>query len=388
MFASRTNWNLASNRFAAALERLRSSGRETLDLTVSNPTACGLKYPDDLLRPLAEGQSLTYEPVARGVLSAREAVCRYYAELPNPVEVSPEDVFLTTSTSEAYSFVMRLLCEPQDEVLVPHPGYPLFDFLASINDIKLRPYHLLYDHGWHLDLHALRQSITPRAKALAVVHPNNPTGSFVKTEEAKELSAICAAHNRALIVDEVFLDYAFESGEEWSFTTNGDALTFTLSGLSKISGLPQIKLAWCVVSGPEKLKAAAISRLEVIADTYLSLNAPVQRAAPQLLQFRHSFQEQLKQRLSANLEELDKQLAGQQSCSRLRVEGGWYAVLRVPVTRSDEELAIELMQRQSVLVHPGHFFDFSNDGYLIVSLMTPEEIFKAGINGIIAVLND
>jgi alanine-synthesizing transaminase len=388
VFASRTNWNLSTNRFSSTLEKLRNSGREILDLTVSNPTDCGLTYPPDLLDLLRDPAALNYEPTPKGLLLAREAVCHYYAELPQPVEIHPHDVFLTTSTSEAYSFVMRLLCDPHDEIMVPHPGYPLFEFLAGVNDVCLRPYQLLYDHGWHLDLHAIRQNVTPHTKAIALVHPNNPTGSFVKREEARELSAFAAAMDRALVVDEVFLDYAFETGESWSFAGNEQALTFTLSGLSKVSGLPQIKLAWCVVSGPEKQKMDAISRLEIIADTYLSLNAPVQRATPRLLEFRKDFQSQLKARLDANLRELDRQLAEQQNVSRLRCEGGWYVVLRVPITRTDEELALELMERQSVLVHPGHFFDFPHDGYLIVSLMTQEVTFQQGIAGIIALLAD
>lgn len=387
MFASRTNWDLAANRYSETLARLRASGRELLDLTVSNPTDCGLPYQADLLKSFTAPGAMTYQPEAKGLRGAREAVTRYYAELPSPVAIDPDDIFLTTSTSEAYSFVMRLLCEPGDEIMVPHPGYPLFDFLAGINDVKRRPYSLLYDHGWHADIHSLRQTLSPRTKAIAVVHPNNPTGSFVKRDEAKQLTSICAGHNLALIADEVFLDYAFETGEQWSFAANEGALTFTLSGLSKIAGLPQIKFAWCVVSGPEELKREAIRRLEVIADTYLSLNAPVQHAAHELLESRRQFQPRLKTRLSFNLQELDSQLAKQGSCSRLRVEGGWYAVLRVPATRSDEELALELMEKESVLVHPGHFFDFPQDGYLVLSLMTPVPSFKSGLERILGFFN-
>jgi len=306
--------------------------------------------------------------------SAREAIAQYYASM-----VDPESLILTTSTSEGYSFVFRLLCNPGDEILVPKPSYPLFDFLAELEDVKLVPYPLIYDHGWQIDFHSLEAVLTANARAIVLVHPNNPTGSYINAQERQRLNELCRQHQLALIVDEVFLDYSHDGQPQPTFTANHETLTFTLSGISKISALPQMKLAWIAVSGPPTDAAAAMQRLEVIADTYLSLNAPVQLAAPGLLDQRKTIQPQLMHRIRVNLAELDRQLARQQSCSRLEVQGGWYAVLRIPATHSDEDFAIELLRRASVLVHPGHFYDFPNDGYLVLSLISPEHEFCTGI---------
>lgn len=377
MFSRRTNWNLAPNRYTRAVEEHRRAGREMLDLTASNPTTIGLQYDDRLLGEFANSAALRYSPEARGLRSAREAVSAYYAA--RGEEVSPDNLILTTSTSEAYSFVFRLLCDPGEEVLVPSPGYPLFDFLAEIQDVKLKSYALLYDHGWHVDLHSVRTSIGANTRAVMAIHPNNPTGSYVHTNEATELNTLCAEKGMALVIDEVFLDFGHDGRTRPSFAMNRGALTFTLSGLSKIAGLPQMKVAWIAVSGPDEVVKTALERLEVIADTYLSMNAPTQLAVPAMLAARESFQRQLMTRVRANLVVLDEQLARQSLCNRLEVEAGWYAALRVPVTRSDEQLAIELLDR-GVLVHPGHFYDFPTNGYLVVSLITPEQEFREGIS--------
>ncbi len=383
MFAKRTNWNLAPNRLSEALAAHRAAGKPLLDLTVSNPTECGFEYDRSaILDALSNPAALTYEPNPKGLESARRAVASYYADRGD--DVSPEDVFLTTSTSEAYSYVFRTLCNPGDELLIPSPSYPLFDFLADIQDVSLVRYPLLYDHGWQIDFHALEQAITPRTRGVIVVHPNNPTGNFVKPAEMARLSAICPARQVAIIADEVFLDFALDGNRAASFAANSGALTFTLSGLSKISGLPQMKAAWLVVSGPQPWKREALARLEVIADTYLSVNAPVQLAIPRFLEQRHAFQEQVTSRVQRNLAELDRQLSAQKFCSRLKVEGGWCAVFRVPATRSDEDLAVELLTTQGVSVHPGHFYDFPSDGYLVVSLITPEQTFAAGITKVLS----
>jgi aspartate/methionine/tyrosine aminotransferase len=318
-----------------------------------------------------------------GLKSARRAVSDYYAERGDDVAV--EDLVLTASTSEAYSFIFRLLCNPGDELLIPTPGYPLFDFLADVNDVKLVRYPLFYDHGWHIDMHALKQAITPRTRGIIVVHPNNPTGHFTKKEEAAQLNQICLANKMAIIADEVFLDFSLGAAQK-SFVANTGALTFTMSGISKISGLPQMKFAWLAVSGPENLKREAMARLEMIADTYLSLNAPIQLAAPVLLQQRKQFQQQVMARVRANFAELDTQLAQQTQVSCLAVEGGWYAVLRIPAMRPDEELAIELLQKQGVYLHPGHFYDFPGDGYLVVSLITPDQDFIKGLRGVLSAI--
>lgn len=382
MFASRTNWNLKPNLLAEALEQHKASGRRLLDLSASNPTECGFRYnATAIMRSLCAPGSLQYHPNPKGLKSARQAVSDYYAE--RGERVGKDDLILTASTSEAYSFIFRLLCNPGDELLIPTPSYPLFDFLADVNDVKLIRYPLFYDHGWHIDIHALEQAITPRTRGIIVVHPNNPTGHFTKPEETAQLNRICSASQMAIIADEVFLDFSLES-EQKSFVTNCGALTFTMSGISKISGLPQMKFAWLAVSGPEAGKREALARLEMIADTYLSLNAPIQLAAPVLLQQRRQFQRQVMSRVSTNLAQLDLQLAEKQRASRLVVEGGWYAVLRVPATRPDEELAVELLEQHGVYVHPGHYYDFPGDGYLVVSLITPEQDFAEGMGRILS----
>ena len=386
-FSRRTSWNLTPNRYTEALDAHRKAGRELLDLTVSNPTTIGLHYrEEELLRALARHEALIYQPQPKGLLSAREAVAAYYAGRGNTV--SPDDLILTTSTSEAYSFVFRLLCDPGDAVLAPEPSYPLFDFLADIQDVKLVPYELVYDHGWQIDPHSLQKGIEDAraanapCRAVLVVHPNNPTGSYVKAHEADQMNRICAANAMAMIADEVFLDYSL-GAEPLTFSSNRDTLTFTLSGLSKISGLPQMKVAWIAVSGPEALKAEALRRLEVIADTYLSMNAPVQCAVPEMLEERHGIQRQLMYRIRENLAELDSQLAAQKLCHRLAIEGGWYAVLRVPVTSSDEDLAIGLLNGTGVLLQPGHFYDFPADGFLVLSLITDSQTFRTGISRVL-----
>jgi alanine-synthesizing transaminase len=382
MFADRTNWNLKPNRLAEALERQKSSGRKLLDLSASNPTECGFSYnAPAIMRALCSPASLQYHPDPRGMKTARQAVCAYYAA--RGERVSIDDLLLTASTSEAYSFIFRLLCNPGDDLLIPTPSYPLFDFLADVNDIKLIRYSLFYDHGWHIDLHALKQAITPRTRGVILVHPNNPTGHFTKPEEIVQLNEICGANQMAIIADEVFLDFSLGATQK-SFAANSSALTFTMSGISKISGLPQMKFAWLAVNGPEEVKREALARLEMIADTYLSLNAPIQLAAPVLLQQRSAFQQQLMGRVRNNLAELDAQLVQERKVSRLEVEGGWYAVLRIPATRPDEELAIELLEKHDVYLHPGHFYDFSGDGHMIVSLITPEPDFSEGLRRILS----
>lgn len=386
MFSNRTGWALTPNRFTTVQRERQAAGVRVLDLTVSNPTRAGISYDvETILDSLRNAAAMGYDPQPKGLRSAREAVVAYYRE-DHDTALDPESVVLTTSTSEGYSYAFRLLCNAGDEVLVPKPSYPLFEFLADLQDVRLIPYPLLYDHGWQIDFHSLAQAVNERTRAIVLVHPNNPTGSFVSSAETSELNRFCAPRELALIVDEVFLDYSHASHRE-SFISNEEALTFTVSGLSKISGLPQMKLAWIAVSGPNDKVKMAMGRLEVIADTYLSMNAPIQLAASVMLDQRKTVQPQLLDRVRANLQELDRQLETQKSCERLDVEGGWYAVLRVPVTRSDEDLAIELLRKASVLVHPGHFYDFSDDGYLIFSLITPPPDFREGIRRILATIN-
>jgi alanine-synthesizing transaminase len=387
MFSNRTHWKLARNRLTEALDEVRARGSRVLDLTVSNPTRVGLRYDDGkILAALASPRAMDYDPQPKGLLVARNAVAEYY-RTEHGVALDSERVILTSGTSEGYSFCFRLLCNPGDEVLVPKPSYPLFEFLADLQDVRLVPYPLIYDHGWQMDFHSLDQAVTERTRGVVVVHPNNPTGSYAQPGEFDGLNDFCRRHGLAVIADEVFLDYALDGIARRSFVTDQDVLTFTLSGVSKISALPQMKVAWIASSGPAAEVTAAMERLEVIADTYLSMNAPIQWAAPVLLEQRHGIQRQLMERVAANLIELDRGLGLQKTCARLSVEGGWYAVLRVPVTQSDEELAVGLLREKSVLAHPGHFYDFPGDGYLMLSLIGLEEEFAEGTGRVLEFLN-
>jgi aspartate/methionine/tyrosine aminotransferase len=388
MFSKRTDWKLTPNRFTEAQREHQAAGREVLDLTVSNLTTVGLRYDcEPILQALRNPDAFDYDPQPKGLLSARQAVAAYYGEQHKGFDLDPESLVLTTSTSEGYSYVFRLLCNPDDEILVPKPSYPLFEFLADLHDVKLVPYPLIYDHGWQIDFPSLHKAVNQHTRAIVLVHPNNPTGSYVSGAERAALNDFCCEHDLSLIVDEVFLDYAHDGLPRPTFAANADALTFTLSGISKISALPQMKLAWIVTSGPPDKQLAAMERLEVIADTYLSVNAPIQLATPVFLEQRKYLQPLLIDRLRTNLTQVDQQLSRQSTCQRLQVEAGWYAVLRVPVTRSDEDLAIDLLRKESVLVHPGHFYDFPSDGYLVLSLIAPVQQFQEGINRVLDFLS-
>jgi len=379
MFSARTNWNLSPNRFAQAVEQVRASGAAILDLTVSNPTECDFRYDGETVwEAFRNRAALCYEAQPKGLLAAREQVARYYSE-DHGISVDPGSIFLTTSTSEAYSYVFRLLCNPQDELLVPKPSYPLFEYLADLQDVVLVPYALEYAHGWFVDLPSVVRSLSPRTRAILLVHPNNPTGSYLRADEVTRLNDLCRQRDLALIVDEVFLDYAFAGGHPRSFVANVDALTFTLSGLSKIAALPQMKVAWVTTTGPRQFVRTALDRLEIIADTYLSLNTPTQGALAALLEQRRLLQPQLKQRIEENRALLGAQLSGRQNWQLLAAEGGWYAVLRGKGEFSEEEFVIELLRKHRVLLHPGHFYDFAQEGHLVLSLITPGETFREGI---------
>jgi alanine-synthesizing transaminase len=388
MFSKRTEWKLTPNRFSQVQAELRAAGMKILDLSVSNPSRAHLHYDNEaILEAMAQPEAIDYDPQPKGLVTARQAVVDYYRDAHEGFDLDLESLILTTSTSEAYSHVFRLLCNPDDEVLIPKPSYPLFEFLADLADVKLVPHPLLYDHGWQIDFPSLYKAITHRTRAVVVVHPNNPTGSYAKADEVAALNRFCQEYDLALLVDEVFLDYPLDGVPRSTFALNREVVTFTLSGLSKISGLPQMKIAWVVTSGPEDRKAEALARLEVIADTYLSVNTPLQLATPVLLEQRRNIQPLLLDRARTNLQELDRRLAQQKTCERLDVEGGWYVVLRVPATQSDEDLAIDLLRKLAVLVHPGHFYDFPGDGYLVVSLITPTEDFREGIRLVLDLLN-
>ncbi len=386
-FSQRTNWNTEESDLACAYRKRVESGLPIADLTASNPTRCGFAFPPDLLQSLTQSQSLDYNPQPRGLLTARQAVCDYYQA--EGVALDPSQIILTTSTSEAYSFLFRLLCDPGSEILVPQPGYPLFDYLAVLDDVRVRPAPLVYDHGWQIDPEGFRRAITPHTRAIVLVHPNNPTGHFTKPWEAEEIAHLCREFNLSLIVDEVFLDYNLGQGSS-SFATGStlaptlaEIPVFVVSGLSKIAGLPQMKAAWIVATGPER--NAALDRLEVIADTFLSMNAPVQWALPHWLAGRHSIQEQIRSRTAANLAELDRQLAGLPVVSRLQTDAGWYAILRIPALRPDEETVLALLNA-GVWVHPGYFFGLPSAGWLVVSLLAPEPEFSTGVTALLVSL--
>jgi alanine-synthesizing transaminase len=382
-FSSRTAWDLTETRLARVLRERRALGLEVLDLTASNPTRCGFAFEEGgILAALGNRAALAYDPDPRGMRSAREAVCRYYAE--RDAQVETEQVFLTTGTSEGYGWLFRLLCDAGDEVLIAAPSYPLFDFLAQIEDVRLVPYPLVYDHGWQIDFAGLRERIKPRTRAIALVHPNNPTGHYTKDAERRELERICAERGLALVVDEVFLDFPFTRPEGSCTFAAGEhaCLTFVLSGISKIAALPQMKAAWVVAFGPEGESREATARLEVIADTFLSMNAPVQCALPAWLGGSAAIQEQIRARTVTNLRKLDQELLRSPAVTRLGVEAGWYAVLRVPALGDDEDLTVRLLEEHGVYVHPGSFFGFAGQGWLVVSLLTPEEEFRRGVERI------
>ncbi len=374
-FSSRLKWDLRPNPLSARLDEKRRAGSVILDLTESNPTHAGFDYPRSTVDALADPSALRYDPSPRGMLKAREAVARYYAARGR--EVAPSQILLTASTSEAYSYLFKLLTDPGDEILTPRPSYPLFEFLAALELVEVHQYPLRYDGAWHLDFAALEHAVTPRTRAIVVVNPNNPTGSFVKPDEWERLESL----GLPILCDEVFSDYAFGSAVARSDANR--MLTFSMSGLSKSAGLPQMKLGWIVASGPGH--ESALQQLELIADTYLSVATPVQLALGRLLESSGQVREQIRDRTRSNLIDLQNGFRGS-SAQVLNVEGGWNAVLQVPRTRTEEEWSLELLTAHDVLVQPGFFFDFETEAFLVVSLLTPPEIFHEGVRRILAAL--
>jgi len=355
-FSTRVPHEVRPNALSEILTAKRIAGVPVLDLTESNPTRAGIEYPTGFLAALADQRALRYEPEPFGLLSARERIADEYG--------APLDcVILTASTSEAYSWILKLLCNAGDEILVPRPSYPLFDYLATLECVRARRYGLFYDHGWFIDFHTLERAITERTRAIVLVNPNNPTGHFIRRHEVEMLAELCARRDIAIISDEVFSDYRIEPASDSALTLQGIA-DFALNGLSKLVGLPQMKLAWMISKRP-------VPELEIIADTYLSAGTPVQVALPTLLALREPVQRQIVERLRVNLARL------RQRFRTLSVEAGWYAV--VPVI-DEEERAERLLREHDVLVQPGFFYDFERSGYLVVSLLTPPAIFDQGIS--------
>jgi alanine-synthesizing transaminase len=378
-FSRRSACDRTRNRLAVALDEARQGGHTVLDLTESNPTRAGIPFAPGILEALRDPRSAAYEPAPFGSATARAAVARTYEEA--GLEVDPSSVVLTASTSEAYAFLFKLLCDGGDEVLVPQPSYPLLEHLARIEGVRLVPYSLLYDGEWHVDVASARGAVSDRTRAIVVVHPNNPTGSYLKRDELSLLAAI----GLPLVSDEVFAPYPFsiDPRRATSALEAKGALVFALGGLSKSAALPQMKLAWLVVGGPPLRVREALDRLELICDTFLSVNTPVQVAAPTLLTSRHLAAGAIRARLERNLREAARLVAGT-ALSLLKVEGGWYATLRLPRTESEETWALTLLREDSVYVHPGHFFDFPTEAYAVTSLLTPEETFAEGVARVVA----
>jgi aspartate/methionine/tyrosine aminotransferase len=379
MFSSRLRCPFDRNRVSEAVEARRHSGSELLDLTLSNPTQASLQYPTgDIVAALGNSRAISYDPHPQGLREARAAIGARY-------EYDPDRIVLTASTSEAYSYLFKLLCDPGDEVLVPQPSYPLFDFLADLDSVRIRHYPLFYDAGWAIDMAALRQAANARSRAVVIVNPNNPTGSFLKRSEYAEMAQICESAGLAIISDEVFSEYAFAPDAERVQTLGGrsDVLTFSLNGLSKAAGLPQMKLGWIAVSGPNDLVEQAIVRLELIADTFLSVNTPVQWAVPRLLRVGDAIKQQIRARTQRNLAVL-REILGGTMFRVLDVEAGWNAIVQAPRTMTEEQWILTLLEQHAVLLQPGYFYDFTAEAFLIASLLTPEDIFDEGIRRLAA----
>jgi alanine-synthesizing transaminase len=376
MFSSRFHWDFRPNRLTELLARKRSEGAQVLDLTESNPTRAGFEYPAAIARTFDDPRVLRYEPSAAGMASARAAVARYYADRGHDVPV--DRILLTASTSEAYAYLFKLLADPGDHVLVPRPSYPLFEFLATMEHVGVRQYPLAYHGSWSIAMDELAAMIDARTKAIVLVNPNNPTGSFVKAGEAEALAQLGVP----LISDEVFADY----GAGLSMVNTEACLTFTMNGLSKSAGLPQMKLGWIVVSGPEAQRREAMEKLEWIADTYLSVSTPVQCAAASLIDLGAHVNRQIRERTAGNLA-VAREVLARSAADILHVEAGWNIVVRVPKVRSEEEWTLELLERENVLVQPGFFYDFYSEAYLVLSLLAPTEVFREGVGRLREMVN-
>ena len=408
MFSSRVPANRAVNRLSQAHTRLRAQRVEVTDLTESNPTRVGLHYPADLLDTLASPAGLRYEPSPKGLPEARRAVASWLSRPPHdngspgvakpaescefrsasePGPVEPDHIALTASTSEAYACLLKLLCDPGDRVLVPQPSYPLLEHLARFEGVEPVPYPLSYHGNWRIDIPALSEAADSRARAIIVVNPNNPTGSFLAPEDHDAVTALCQERSLRLIVDEVFNGYPIDPlpGSVGSvLSASAEVLTFVLGGLSKAVGLPQLKLAWIAVDGPDDEIEPALEALDLVLDTYLSVSTPVLLAAARLLLAGSAVANQIRARIAANHRELTRLVAEHPAAGLLRTEGGWYAVVRVPATKSEEALALELLEQDHVLVHPGYFFDFSREAFLVTSLLPEPERFAAAIERVLA----
>jgi alanine-synthesizing transaminase len=387
MFSSRLRHTAGRNRLADAIERRRAAGLPVIDLTLSNPTRAGLTYPARLLAPLAQDLSLCYEPAAFGMPAARLAVSRDFARRGVPVE--PDRIVLTASTSEAYSLLFKLLCDPGDAVLAPRPSYPLVEHLTGLDGVSLEQYSLQFHGRWELDLEELREKArSPQVRAIIMVNPNNPTGSVVSNSELDAVASIARDYDLAIISDEVFAEYPISGLLPGSALQNRAALTFVLGGLSKSVGLPQVKLGWMAVSGEAAVVSDAMERLETICDAYLSVSTPVQVAAPELLSAGASLRVQIQNRVRENHNQLVTVAAAHPACAVMPVEAGWYAVVQVPAVASEDTMVVDVLEQTGVLVHPGYFFDFDREAFLVVSLLPEPQVFASGTRALFDQIGD
>lgn len=382
MFSSRLRQGAGRNRLALALSHRRAAGLPIIDLTESNPTRAGFTYPAGLLRALSQERALCYHPQPFGLPEARQAVSDDFTRRGVPVPANR--IVLTASTSEAYSLLFKLLCDPGDAVLAPRPSYPLIEHLTELDGVSVEHYSLEYHRRWSVETDDVRGKLrTPpegrRIRAIIAINPNNPTGSTLSAGEMEALSALAREHRVALIVDEVFADYPLSEESVTSMLTQNDALTFGLGGLSKSAGLPQVKLGWIGVAGPNTLVADAMERLETICDAYLSVSTPVQVAAAELLRRGSAVRAQIHERIRANDRVLRDAAAAHPACSVLASEAGWYAVVQVPALESEETLVLDLLERTGILVHPGYFFDFEREAFLVISLLPDPLTFSPAV---------
>ena len=384
MFSSRVPVSLTSNRIGRAVARARDAGIEIVDLTNSNPTTAGFCYPTGLLDSLGGPAGLEYRPEPLGLRGARRAVARHLQRY--KLDVDAGRVVLTASTSDAYAALFKLLCDAGDEVLVPRPSYPLFEHLTRLEGIEARPYELEYHGRWEINLPHLRERLSPRTRAILLVNPNNPTGSFASADELDAVMALCRIADLVLIVDEVFGFYPMTGATRGPSVLDraSDVLTFSLGGLSKAVGLPQLKLGWIIAGGPRPLVQRALDRLELICDTYLSVAMPVQLAVGTILDRGAAVTAQISQRVRQNYAMLHALVEDHPASRLLSVDGGWYAPVQVPATRSEESLVLDLLERERVLVHPGYFFDFPREAFLLLSLLPEPDLFEDAVTRVLA----
>jgi len=378
MFSKRTQWSLTQNKLSEKISQLTSKGKALINLTESNPTKCGFFVSRNILSSLNQISNKHYSPNSQGLERARSAVAQYYKE--KSVSVQANQIFITSSTSEAYSYIFRLLLNSGDEVMMPTPSYPLINYLAKLNDVSVKTYSLGYEKRWSMDVNSIGKSFK-KQKLMILINPNNPTGNYIYESELKLINQLAEKQKAALLCDEVFHDFNLREKTKTplSLASNNKVLTFTLSGISKSLALPQMKLSWIVVSGPKRVREEAMKRLEVIADTFLSVSTPVQNALPVWLKERDKIQAGIKKRVLSNLDYLQRELVKYPENQILTVEGGWSVIIQIPKIYSEEDWVLKFLTQDQVIVHPGYFYDFPKEAYIVISLILPPKQFRQGI---------